>query len=200
MSQFALQKWHMANGDNTIALEFALKDTSVVVDTSGVSGDWAYKMYKKYKCNIYIFEPVRRYFTVIKKRFENIDKVVPMKFMLSNRSGESEMYLKEEASTSYKNVSNVVEKIQLMDISEFRKNEQLQTIDLLRLNVNGEEYNIFDRIFSKMMHTKIKYIMVQFSPLPENAIEKRDAIRKRLEKTHREVYNYEFVWELWELK
>jgi hypothetical protein len=87
-----------------------------------------------------------------------------------------------------------------LDISEFRRIEQLGVIDVLRLNVNGEEYNIFERMFEKMIHKKIKYIMVQFTPYIEDAFEKRDSIRKRLKKTHNEIYNYEFVWELWKLK
>jgi FkbM family methyltransferase len=201
MSQFELQKWQMANNDNTLALDFpGLKDTGVVIDTSGVSGDWANAIYKKYGCTVYIFEPARRYFAGLKKRFDGIDKIVLKKAMLSNRTEKGEMFLKEEASSSHQEVSQIKEEIDLLDISEFRRIEQLGVIDVLRLNVNGEEYNIFERMFEKMIHKKIKYIMVQFTPYIEDAFEKRDSIRKRLKKTHNEIYNYEFVWELWKLK
>jgi len=201
MSQFELKKWQMIDGDNTIAYNFPdIKETSVVIDTSGVSGIWGHNMYKKFGCTVYIFEPARRYFNVIKKQFEGIDKIIPVKAMLSNRTEKGIMYLKEEASTSHLEISDVKEDIDLLDISEFRRKEQLGIIDLLRLNVNGEEYNIFDRMFEKMIHHKIKYLMIQFAPFVEGAIDKRDSIRKRLAKTHKEIYNYEFVWELWQLK
>lgn len=201
MSQFELKKWQMIDGDNTLSYNFLdLKDTSVVIDTSGVSGNWGYNMHKKYGCTVYIFEPARRYFNVIKKKFLENDKIIPIKAMLSNRSEKGMMYLKEEASSSHLAVSNVQEEIDFLDISEFRRKEQIGIIDVLRLNVNGEEYNIFERMFEKMIHHKVKYIMVQFAPYVEGAIEKRDSIRKRLAKTHKEIYNYEFIWELWRLK
>jgi hypothetical protein len=47
---------------------------------------------------------------------------------------------------------------------------------------------------------QINYIQIQFHNFVDGAVENRQLIRAALGRTHREMWNYDFVWESWELR
>ena len=66
--------WIIEKGDTTLATNFNLNEESIVFDVGGYQGDWANKIYSKYKSNIHIFEPSKEFANKIKCRFNNNNK------------------------------------------------------------------------------------------------------------------------------
>ena len=96
---------------------------------------------------------------------------------------------------NYKN--KIIEKIKLFDIDEFIEEKNILKIDLMKINIEGGEYNVIQRLIEKNKVQNIKCLQIQFHILDKKSYKKRDAIRKLLQKTHKCEYCYEFVWENW---
>jgi FkbM family methyltransferase len=90
--------------------------------------------------------------------------------------------------------------IPLIKIDEFMLNENIEFVDLLKMNIEGGEYDLLEYIINNNMITKFKNIQVQFH---ENAFdgweEKYNFIINNLQKTHHLTYHFEFKFENWEI-
>jgi hypothetical protein len=74
----------------------------------------------------------------------------------------------------------------------------IHCIDLLKINIEGGEYELLEHIIEKTLQNKIRNIQVQFHTWIENCEDRRKNIQDILRKTHKLTYNYDFVWENWE--
>ena len=193
-----VSRWFKDGGDKIIRLNYPLNENSVVLDIGGYTGDFANLIYNKYFCNIYIFEPVDIYYNKLQDRFKNIDKIKIFNYGIS---GENKKFnLIYDNNCSYFEPANT-ENIKLKSFLEIYKELNLNNIDLLKLNVEGAEYDILNNIYKNTLMNNIKDIQVQFHYHLLNDPEKTlQEIRSKLSKTHKQTWNYEWVWENWSLK
>ena len=70
-----VQKWFSVNGDGTLRMNYSLNEDSVVVDLGGYRGQFTYDIYRRYKCNVHVFEPYLSYYKVIDGRFKSNEKI-----------------------------------------------------------------------------------------------------------------------------
>jgi len=68
--------WFADKGDETLRLDYDLDENSTVFDIGGYKGEFARDIFCKYNCNIYIFEPLKDFFEISKKRFINNKKYI----------------------------------------------------------------------------------------------------------------------------
>jgi hypothetical protein len=76
----------------------------------------------------------------------------------------------------------------------------LDRIDLLKLNIEGGEYDVLDRLHETGRLPRIDQILVQFHEWHPHAHRRRRAIRAALRDTHVEEWDYPWVWERWRLR
>ena len=193
----SLERWFKDNGDETHRLNYNLNKNSLVIDLGGYLGEWSEKIYNKYQCNVYIFEPVLNYHNHIFEKFKNISKIKPFNFGLSNLSDEFVIKHDKASSSLYIN-SGIEEKINLIKYSDFIFSENIQEIDLIKINIEGSEYDLMEHIIDSNLHQKVKNIQIQFHKIFDDSEERRTKIRKDLSLTHKLTYDYTFVWENWE--
>jgi hypothetical protein len=86
------------------------------------------------------------------------------------------------------------EPIMLIDIKDFCKEHRIYRINLLKINIEGGEFDLLDRILETGIIHYIDNLQIQFHHFVANAEERRRSIRKRLGVTHRLTYDYMFVW------
>ena len=67
----------------------------------------------------------------------------------------------------------------------------------MKINIEGGEYDLLDRLITTGLVGKIDNIQVQFHEFVPNAKERMQNIQKKLSKTHTPTYQYEFIWENW---
>jgi len=194
------EKWFNDGGDDKFRYSYPLDTTSTVLDLGGFEGNWSNKINNLYSPNLHIFEPIKKYYTNIKQKFINFNNIKIYNFGLSNKNQTVKINLNDDASSIHALKTNNFENIELKDIVEFLKEENIIKVDLLKINIEGCEYELLDRLIETNMLTCFKNIQVQFHIFIDKAIEKRDKIRQHLQKTHIETYNYNFVWENWKLK
>jgi hypothetical protein len=65
------------------------------------------------------------------------------------------------------------------------------------VNIEGGEYDLFDRLIDIGWLPRVRSVLVQFHEWHPQAYRRRRAIRRALRRSHDEAWNYPFVWELW---
>lgn len=185
-------------GDIKYRFTHKLDENSLVFDIGGYKGDWTYKMSSIYNCNFIIFEPVETYFNIIKKRFKDNPKVEACNIGLSNITTELDIYLSEDGTSIYSN-SSKSEKIKIKNISDFIIERNIKTIDLIKINAEGVEYDIMDELIKSNFLTIIKKFQIQYHKLVPNFDERRISINDYLAKNnYKQLYCFDYVWEEWE--
>jgi len=192
-------KWLRENGDKTLRLDYDLNHDSIVFDVGGFEGQWASDMYSKYCCNIHIFEPVPIYYNNIAKRFKKNSKIYVYNIGLAGKTSTEKLALCEDGSSIYK-VGNETVEIKLVKFDEFMNNNKIDKIDLLKVNIEGGEYELLDNIIQSGIVHKINNIQVQFHDFVQNSEQRMQDIQNKLILTHELTYQYLFVWENWKLK
>ncbi len=188
-----VRKWLGMNGDKTLRLDYDLNEDSIVIDGGGYVGQWASDIYDKYKCTVHVFEPVTKYYDMISKRFENNDKVHVHKVGLSNDNKEIDISLSNDASSVH-TTDGPKERIKLVDINEFFNGLGITKVDLMKLNVEGEEYNILDRVIEANMLNIFTDLQIQFHRYSDDHTPRKEAIEKEIKKTFTPTYEYDYVW------
>jgi FkbM family methyltransferase len=191
-----VQQWLARKGDITLRLDYDFLTTDgLAFDLGGYRGQWTSDIYAKYGCNIYVFEPVAEYADFIRKRFHRNKKIKVFPFGLSNRAEEKLIKISEDASSTYSKDADTP--IHLEDFVAFVKREGISEIDLMKVNIEGGEYDILPYLISSGYMARIRAIQVQFHKFSKDDKQRADAIRRDLEKTHLSEYSYDFVWEGW---
>ena len=198
-NQTDFNRWRADKGDYTVRLNYPLNENSVVVDAGGFMGEWADEIHRRYKSAVYIFEPVDEFYNSMVQKFDGNEKIKVFKFGLSNRNETLEIYHSKDGSSVYGGGKGT-ETIQLRDFREVYKELNLSHVDLLKINIEGGEFDLMDGIIESDLQKSIDNFQIQYHRFIKGCVERRDKIRSVLGCTHRETYNYEFIWENWKLK
>lgn len=196
----SVEKWFKVDGDNTLRLDYNLDSNSIVFDVGGFVGDFSAKIYEKYQPELYIFEPIKSFNEKIINKFQNNSKFHIFNFGLSDSTTEIEMDLSEDASSVYTKNDTEIEVVKLIDVKEFLEQHNIQSINLLKLNIEGGEYPLLERLIEIDWIKNIDNIQVQFHNLDENCENRMKKIQKMLSKTHELTYQYNWCWENWKKK
>ena len=86
------------------------------------------------------------------------------------------------------------------DITEVIKDLDIEKIDLLKLNIEGSEYDLLEKLIKSGLISTIDKLQIQFHENINDADLRRDRIRSDLNTTHKEIWSYYMVWERWDKK
>ena len=192
-------KFKEENKKHNLMLNYDLNENSLVFDVGGYKGQGASDIFSMYLPTIYIFEPRAEYAQAMEKRFKKNNKIKIFNFGLSNKKSDNYIYFNDDGSTLFLKNSQK-EKVKLESISDFIKNNNIKKIDLLKLNMEGGEYEVLDDLINFGLLNIITNLQIQFHNFFPDAKKKMMDIHKELRKTHNLVYQYEFVMENWQLK
>ena len=129
-------------------------------------------------CNLYIFEPVNQYYLTIKERFKLNDKIKVFPFGLSNKTELKLIEVRDAGSSTFiNNINNTAinqtEKVKLVDIVEFINEQNISEIDLMKINIEGGEYNVMQRLLDENKVRNIRCLQIQFHDLDKNSVKKK---------------------------
>ncbi|MFK7840342.1 MAG: FkbM family methyltransferase [Bdellovibrionales bacterium] len=189
-------RWRIIKGDETKRLNYKLKDNSVVIDVGGYKGEWAASIFELYKPSIHVFEPVEGFVKKLDDTFKDNQKIAIYPYGIGGSSQEIEISLDADASSVFSSKGDKT-LIQIRDIIEFLDEQNIQKIDLIKLNIEGGEFDLLDRLIETGYLERFNHLQIQFHNFVENAQTRRDDIRQKLAKTHHCDWNFPFVWEGW---
>lgn len=193
------EKWRIDRGDKTLRLDYPLSPNSVVVDAGAYLGDWTAQIATKYDPRIYLFEPAPEYVEALKQRFHGNPKVVIQPFALGDADRTGGLSTSCDGSSMFRS-QELDRQIQIRDVCAALEQLDVPSIDLLKLNVEGAEYEILARLHQGAVLSKIKFIQVQFHPFPADYLGLYSDCCRFLEESHEIQYKYPFVWESWKRK
>jgi FkbM family methyltransferase len=194
------QPWFKVNGDDTLRLDYVLNENSIVFDLGGYKGEFAAAVLNKYNCKVFIFEPIPFLYEIIKNKFSKNKNLHAYCFGLYIKNTQQQISLSDDGSSLFIKDTQAIE-IFLKDIVEFINENTIVEIDLIKLNIEGAEYDILETLINNGLITHCKNIQVQFHDfIIPDAKKRMELIQDQLSKTHELTYQYLFVWENWKLK
>lgn len=177
-----------------------LDENSIVFELGGYKGHWTKAMYEKYHCSCYVFEPVKEFCAIMENMFANEPKVHVYNRGIGVETSESFINVSEDGSSVYDEGAS--EAIQIKSLEEFCKENGIETIDFMQMNIEGGEYDILEWLIESGNIKRIKVLQIQFYNRKElNAGRRMRSIQKELEKTHVLEWAFRpYVWDRWKLK
>lgn len=181
-------------GDKIIYKNIFLKKNSVIIDCGGFNGEFADQILKKKFKKIYIYEPDRNYYNKLTKKYLHNANIKVLNLALHTKN-------KKIILSNNFNSSSIMEKsvngsqVQAVCVKDEFKN--YNTIDLLKLNIEGAEYGVLDLIFRFNIDKKINSFLIQFHKEHDDREVKRNKILSYLRKKYKPVFSYKYVWELY---
>ena len=193
--------WNLRNGDEKLSLDYDFTNKSIVFDVGTYTGSFTEKIVNRFDCIVYAFEPKNEYFNYLMNKFKKNKNVRIFNFALSNFTGTAQISDIGAGSSIIERVENSdYETINVVSFVDFLKMENINSIDLLYLNIEGSEYDLITNIFENNYQNKINHFQIQFHNFVNQAKQKRREIRKVLKITHECKFNFPFIWERWDKK
>ena len=193
--------------------QYNLKPDSIVIDLGGYIGLWARDIVNQFNCTVHSYEAVERYFNQI-----NYLGVDSYQAAVTCKTGTDYIHVCDEGSavgsladdkkkndsdSSYQ--SNVqshstipLEEINTIDINEVL--EEFDKVDLLKINIEGGEYDILSRMCSTGTINKVDNLQIQFHNFVDDAENKYNNIVNKLQDTHRCDFDSMWRWSFWSKK
>jgi len=201
----AFYKWLGAISANRNLLhEVAIDSNSVVLDAGAYTGEWAQEIMNRYNPTIHAFEPDPRNYKQLEKKTHSNSRLIPYNFGLGEKNETVRMALEHLGSSIFSDTSGKKgvpwAEVQIKDIAETWQALSLDRVEFMKINIEGAEFPLLERMIETDLLKKVDCFMIQFHEWHPGAYGRRRKIRKELSKTHRLVWDYHFIWEKWLLK
>ena len=196
-----IKRWNSVNGDNTFRLNYPLDANSVIWDLGGYRGDFAEAILKKFGCRVYLFEPMPKFHKFCVKRFLVDSRVICLPFGLGHYAAHINLCDSGDASSfNHEGDDGRVVVAEIRPVVATLNNLGLKEIDLLKINIEGGEFDVMFSLIYTGTISQVMFLQVQYHEFIPGARELRDKIRELLARTHKEMWCFPFVWESWQRK
>lgn len=183
------ERWKRDNGDETLALEWAINDRAYVWEIGGFEGRWAAQIEEKFDPYITIFEPTRWGFGKCSARFFDNEKVdvrpyglwvMDAKLPLYNPGNDGASLLMAHATTEVCQFKDAFLEVGALD----------GDIDLCLMNVEGSEYALLPYMIGYGLMKFFRYFWCQFHTFADPTGDRFLRIYDGMKQTHKPLWNY----------
>ena len=186
--------------------EYPLTKDSIIFDLGAYRGTFADIAWDTWGSNIHCFEPVQSlHKDYLIPKFESNDKVHLYEYAISDATEERSLIsgttqagsICKELDTRH-HLAPRGEHIEVIETRSMKEVlEDFEEVDLIKINIEGEEYPLLNHMIDEGLIQKFNYIQVQFHPFIKNAEEKTYEIYRKLQKTHECMWDYPWKWSSW---
>lgn len=146
----------------------------IVFDVGGNKGNYAKALSDifKAKAMIYTFEPSAKTYNILLETIKNNKNIIPNNFGFSDSENNQLLYTNEDCSglasiynrklEHYGILMDKSEKIKLLTIDNFCKTNNIDTINFLKLDIEGHELNALIGAKQMISDKQIDYIQFEF--------------------------------------
>jgi len=199
LQEINARKYFAAGGDARYRFSYDLTPNDLVLDLGGYQGQWASDIFARYLCRIEVFEPVPEFAERIQERFKCNDRVIVNRFALGGSSRKDVIKVSADGSSMF-GIADDVRTIEVIDIADWLVQKNITSVELMKVNVEGAEYELLERLLGTGQIRMIKHLQVQFHDFMPNAQKRMREIQDALRVSHYPTYQYDFVWENWDRK
>lgn len=196
--QARLDKWYAVDGDQTLRLtSLDLTPESVVFDLGGYDASFTVEVFARFGCSVWLFEPCRSFFDPIQKRLQHNPRIKLFPFGLAG-STRTEQVTLNAAGTSMFRPGDQTEAIELVTAADFFARESVAEIHMMKVNIEGGEYELLEHLIDTGLIGRVRDLQVQFhDDVFPDADRRMRTIQTGLAKTHRLLWQHEWIWEHW---
>lgn len=173
--------------------DYPLTPNSIVIDAGGYQGSFATEIARKYGCTVHILEPVTRFREAIIARGIHAGIHIHP-YGLAGETKEAVFHIQGDSTGAFAD-SNDTECVVLHGIVSVLNELCPTRCDLLKLNIEGTEFDVLEAILSQNIATRITNIQVQFHAVVPNYMARYEAIRAGLLATHHLTYDAPWCWQ-----
>ncbi len=179
---------------------YRLDASSIVYDVGGFEGSFADVIRKRFDCTVYVFEPDPTSFSNLKRRFSADRKVILIEGGLAGSEGEAVLAQAGEASRVFEAGIAGGVSIRLISAPDFLHAHNHERIELMKINIEGAEYELMDSLVRSGLHLNVVNFLVQFHAFGNRYRSDYIALVKELNKSHVCEWRFPFLWESWTLR
>jgi FkbM family methyltransferase len=175
-----------------------LDASSVVLDVGAYVGDFAAPIRARYGATVHAFEPLPDAWVELEKRLGADEGAILHHYGLAASSRRATLAHEGPGSTVFDapGTFGTID-IELRDIVATLDELGLDEVDLLKVNIEGGEFELFERLIETDSLGRFRQLSVQFHEWHPDAYRRRAAIRRAFARTHWEAWDYPWVWEFW---
>jgi len=189
-------RWFKDRGNQNLILDYPLTENSWVVELGGYEGLWTEKITKLYNCNVIVVEPIPQFSNILTERFKNNPKVHIVNNAITAERRKVTLNIDGDGTSETLISSERQITINSITLEDIIVHFQLNRIDLIQMNIEGEEFNLLPALIESKLLTKCNDIHIQFHNTNPSCPTKREFIQQGLRDLGFELsWNYEFVWE-----
>lgn len=183
-----------------ILVDVEADERSIVLDVGAYTGQWTSKVVDRYGCQVYAFEPAPAGVKRLHALFDDDPRVHVLPYGLGNEDQTVSMALAGPGSSIYADSSRIgFAEIQIRDVVGVLDELGLTRIDVLKVNIEGGEFDLLDRIIDSGWLRRTDQLLIQFHEWHPQAYYRRWRIRRVLARSHELVWDHPWVWESWRL-
>lgn len=191
----------MIGFSESLRYEYPLTQDSIVIDAGGYEGNWFRVIYERYGCHIHVFEPVYDYWLQcclvahrIAGKLPEENKIKVFRLGLGG-SFKTESFGVSGDSAGKFCPCETKQDVSIVDASEIVR--AAGDVDLLKLNIEGYEYDVIKDLVKSGQILRVKNIQVQCHFNFPEARKAYNEMRESLLKTHEPQWDSEPVWQNW---
>jgi FkbM family methyltransferase len=184
--------------------EANINENSIVLDVGAFTGEWGQFITDRYNPTIYAFEPDPINYKKLEEKAQTNNKLKPMFYGLGDKNEKVKISLKGLGSSIFTEQDTQPDietaDTEIRAIDSVWKELELGTIDLMKINIEGAEFPLLEKMIEQDMLKKVDSFMIQFHEWHPRAYSRRKRILRELSKTHKLDWDYNFIWEKWDRK
>lgn len=192
--------WLQAGGPEKMVTFPGIDENSCVFDIGLYKGLWSEAICKKYNPNLYAFEPITEFFYEAEKRLCNYPKARLFNYGVGSFSRPEKIVVSKDSSSLYLPDRTNAKSVYIKGVASILRDLKIDTIDLVEINIEGGEYELLESLIVTGNISKFKRLLIQFHRRGPDYAARKAKIWIMLSQTHKIVYDYDYIFEYWEIK
>jgi FkbM family methyltransferase len=176
-------RWQDEDGER-LRYVYDLRPKDVVIDLGAYRGEWAAEIQSRYGCQMIVVEPTH---SIVGFPAEVINKAI------SDHDGRLEFGGAYYYTSRFEPAHQTFECFDAKDLFN-----RFDEIALVKVNIEGDEYDLMDYLISLNLHLRVRDWQIQFHEVSDMDFQARYyRIIQRLSESHHLTYHYSYCWENW---
>ncbi len=177
--------------------EYPLTPDSLVIDLGCHMGTFSKIISEKYACRIFAFEPMDKFYDWSVTMLTGRPNVEVLKWGAGATNRKDCFGIKGDSSGAFADGCEKQE-VHILRFSDFIKQHELKNVDLIKINIEGGEFELLEHIIEMGLVSLFANIQVQFHKVVPDFEKRHAAIREALLQTHQLTYDAPWCWENYE--
>lgn len=189
-------------GGNALVFDAPVRTGDIVIDAGGFEGDWTAKMLVRYGCRSEIYEPVPEFADHCRQVFARNSLVKVHAAGVGGSTRLTSFHIAQDGTSEFINAGNQSQTLttQILDIAQIINELDTDQIACLKLNIEGGEYEVLERLIETGQIARLRSLVIQFHRQPADYEARYQALQSQLATTHTCEWRYPMVWEKWLLQ